>query len=162
MDNPQTTPSTDILTQKNYTIREWLMYFKNIWTRNLTARLIDVNTDTAIKNKNPEEMVMCNDREFRTVKERLELGKISVKEAIAIVNSVNELLALSDEEIAKKYSDDALAVAPDMVEKKEEVTSDAPETRGAIDEGQQPATETPVAAVTPEVVPASEVKPENA
>lgn len=154
MDNPQVTPSTDILTQKNYTMREWLMFYKNIWTRNLVARLVDVNTDIAGKKINAEEMVLCDDKQYRTVSERLELSKISVKKAKEILASINELMALNDVELVGRYSDVALAFTPDPS------ANVGAETEPA-DPKKEEVAQAPVAAVTPEVTPAPEVKPET-
>lgn len=116
-----TMPSFDSMTQKNYSRREWITYYKNVWERNATARLIDVQTDTAKKAVDPEELVDDQSGQNIPVKVRLEMRKMAVAEALEIVKATDALLALSDDELVAKTSDEALKVAEDMMPKEPKV-----------------------------------------
>jgi len=128
-DKAQTMPSIKDLVETNMSPRHWLQYYKNIWTRNLIARTIDVQTDMTMKAKNPEEKVVSEDgSKYIAVKERLESRKILMQDAIDLLASIEVLLAVPENEfVAKFFSKEALAVAPDMIPKKEEPkTGEAP------------------------------------
>lgn len=105
------------LTNKILTPREWLIYYKNIWTRNAVARAIDVNTDQVLKVTTPDAVFLDqNTGQTITVAERLENRKISVQDALDIIAGADRLLATPDEEFEKTYfSAEALKVSPDMI-----------------------------------------------
>lgn len=115
MDPVQTMPSMDALTKKAYAVKEWLMYYKNVWTRNLAARLIDVANDTTLKAKNPDEEVTLPTGHMAPVKQRLEERKLLVQDAVDLLASVEALLALDDDVLAATYGEEALKVADDML-----------------------------------------------
>ena len=110
------------------TLKQWLTFYKNTWTKYLAARLIDVQSDTTLKAINPEEEV---DHEIDgmpvkiPVKKRLELRKIFVQDAVDLLASIDAFLALSEEEITAKSSKEALKVADDMLPKPAPKAGDA-------------------------------------
>ncbi len=137
-----TMPVVDGLCKTTYTAKEWLNYYWNVWNRNLVARTIDVQTDTALKAINPEELVQADDGRQITVKERLELRKILVQDALNLLAGIKILMDIPDADFENKvWSAEALKVAEDMIPKEE--PAPAPEA-------------TPAA--TPEA-PASEERP---
>ena len=107
--------SFEALAKTEYTFADFLRYYKNIWDRNLVARTIDVQTDTILKAANPDEKVQ-HEGQLMLVKERLELRKILVQDALDLIAGIDALAALSPEEYkAKCLSKEALAVAADMI-----------------------------------------------
>jgi len=109
-------PDISSLAANTYTKRQWLNYYKNVWTRNLMARCIDVQTDTTLKAKNPEEMVQTDDQRAVPVKERLEVRKMLVQDALDLIAGIDALLAIEDDKFDEQVlSADALKVAPDMI-----------------------------------------------
>lgn len=123
-DNTPTMPVLAEMIAKDIGVREWLTYYRNVWVRNLAARLIDVRTDVIKKKKDPEEVVEHymfdeNIGQNRTVhipvKERLEMRKILVQDCVDLLEALDELDALSDEELAKTYAVEGLAVDKDML-----------------------------------------------
>lgn len=107
-------PSLDALTHKVYSPKDWLTFYKNIWTRNLVARTIDVQNDMNLKAKNPDEPV-----EFPTpmgvveipVKQRLEHRKMLVADALEVLDVIDTILALGEPEIREAYwTEEALKV----------------------------------------------------
>lgn len=122
-------PSMDALTQKLYTAKEWLTYYRNIWLRNTLARAVDVQVDIKNKETDPEQDVPLASGEIGPVKVRLEERKLAVRDARAFVEALDILLATteSDPEMNSVIGDDALAVAKDMIPKQpEEVTPAEP------------------------------------
>lgn len=115
MEQPASLPTMDTLTKVTYTMRDWLMYYKNIWTRNATARLIDVQCDIATKAKNPEELVDGDDGRPIQVKVRLEMRKMALEQALELIGNIDATLSLNDEQLTALYSPDALKVAADML-----------------------------------------------
>lgn len=110
MDNLQ-----DIVS-KNYTLKECLTFYKNIWMRNTAARLIDVLCDQKAKAVDPEAPVKDHETGLDIpVKFRLEKRKMAVEDAMEIVAAAEELLALSDEDLASKLTPAALSVDKDMM-----------------------------------------------
>lgn len=107
------------LTKREFTPQEFLLYYKNTWIRNAAARTIDVQTDRVKKAADPEEMVE-HEGKIIPVKERLELRKIGVQEALDIVNGADALLKtdLAGKTFAEVFwSADALKVDADMMPK---------------------------------------------
>lgn len=116
MDNPQTMPAMSAVVKETFSRREWLNYYLNIWQRNITARLIDVKSDEILKAINPETLVELDPSQPEVaVKVRLEIRKQLVKDARAIIEATQALLAKSDEELDALTSDEALKVAEDML-----------------------------------------------
>lgn len=114
-------PIEDLI-NSNTTPRQWIQYYKNIWTRNIIAKVIDIQGDIARKAKDPEDQVEHDEMRgaFMAVKERLEMRKAKLLDWKEILDNAEKLLKMSDEEIAKLWSPEALAVAPDMIPKPEE------------------------------------------
>ena len=112
-DATQTMPSMEAMIKNAYSVQDFLNYYRNIWVRNLAARLIDVETDVVAKGINPEEIVQEGNEEM-PVKIRLERRKIYVKDAMGIIAAMDSLIALK-EGVMAKTSDAALAVATDML-----------------------------------------------
>lgn len=101
------------MTQKVFTVREYLTYYKNTWTRHMAARAIDVYTDKVLLDKNGPEFMVEDARTGQNIplKLRLELRKMAVSDAVEIVQAADALLAMSDEEINKNcFSEEALKV----------------------------------------------------
>lgn len=116
MDPIQTMPAHDAMTKAEYTPAEWLTYYKNIWTRNLIARTIDMQSDTLLKASDPKGEVMSDEGRPIPVAARLEHRKILVQDALTLLGAINSLGAIKpDEFIEKFWSKEALAVAPDMI-----------------------------------------------
>ena len=115
MDPMQTLPPLRAMITENFTLSQWLTYYQNIWTRNLAARMIDVETDAALKTEDPEQEVQMDDGRTVAVKVRLEHRKILVADSLALLSKIDALLALSPDDLKKKTSEDALAVAADML-----------------------------------------------
>lgn len=111
----------DILTKKEYSPRDWLIYYKNVWIRNTIARTIDVDTDRALKNVDPETMVdVPENGQVVPVKVRLESRKISVQDGLDIIAAIDRLLASLPEGQtfeSKYWSKEALKVDDDMMPK---------------------------------------------
>lgn len=129
--------SLDLLKDKSLTPVEWLTYYKNLWSKNCIARVIDVKSDKMIKDKDPMTLVTEYDTEFGQptgrevpVRERLETRKMMLRDAIKIHDSIAVLLDdCKNEQIDfndKYMSEKALAVDADMfVEQKGEVDTTA-------------------------------------
>ena len=97
------------------TKKQWLQYYINTWNRNLIARTIDVHTDMVLKSVDPEQQVQSDAGAMVPVKVRLEHRKIAVQDALEIVKAAAALLELSDEDLEKEWSPEALAIAKDML-----------------------------------------------
>lgn len=107
------------LTQRDFTPQEFLLYYKNIWIRNAAARTIDVQTDRVKKAIDPNVMVE-HEGKVIPVKERLELRKIGVQEALDIIAGADALLKtdLAGKTFAEVlWSEEALKVDADMMPK---------------------------------------------
>lgn len=142
-------PSVDALCKNVYTAGDWLNYYWNLWTRNLAARTIDVETDIELKAEDPEQLVDMDTGVQAPVKVRLEHRKILVQDALKLLRAIEKLQALGDE-LPKVWSDEALAVAQDMLEP-ETPAQPAP---AAEQPATEPAAETP--ATPAEAAPAAE------
>lgn len=116
-DNVQTMPNMEYMVKAKLTPKEALNYYRNIWTKNMIARAIDVQCDINSKAKNPNEPVPHEGEGNRevTVKERLEFRKILLQDAVDLLAAIDKLNALSDEELPKFWGTEALAVADDML-----------------------------------------------
>lgn len=110
-------PNLESMVKGKYGVRDWLNYYRNVWTRNLTARLTDVQTDTELKKKTPDETVQGDDGQPLPVKHRLEIRKIAVQDAVNLIGNIDKLLALDDAQLAATYGLEALKVAADMIPK---------------------------------------------
>lgn len=118
MDPVQTMPDVNSLVKNSFEIKDWLKYYENIWKRNLTARLVDIETDLALKATNPDLEVVNDDGAQMPVKARLEHRKILAQDAVNILDKFAKLLALTPGELLTKYNPDALKIADDMLPKK--------------------------------------------
>lgn len=124
--------------------KEWLTYYINIWSRQLIANTIDVQTDSITKAINPDEMVKMDNGsgQMIPVKERLEMRKMNIELSQKVLMGARSLYAMidgkSEEEAAKIlhekfWSKEALEVAPDMLEpeeKKEDKKEEKPAEAG--------------------------------
>ncbi len=154
----QDMPSNNEMLKNDYSMKNWLKYYLNIWTRNLAANIIDINTDVQRCAIDPEEMVEHYVDRVKTlvpVKDRLESRKAGVAVSLEIIASIQSLLPLTDEEIAAKFlSPEFLAPAEEKVEgekiSEEDGGPTAPESTGNA----------PVETTTPEEQPVEE-KPEG-
>jgi hypothetical protein len=111
-------PDISSLCANTYTKKQWLNYYKNVWTRNLMARAIDVQTDATLKAKNPEEIVQTDDQRQVPVKERLEIRKMLVQDALDLIVGIDALLIIAEKDNEFQtlvLSPEALAVAKDMI-----------------------------------------------
>lgn len=117
---------TEQMIKNAYSVRDFLNYYKNSWTRNMTARLIDVQNDTIAKSIDPDMQVQAEDGREVAVKVRLEHRKIVVQDALNLIAAINALLALDDAGLAASYSKDALKIAADMIQKPVETAVAAP------------------------------------
>ena len=162
--------SIDVLSTKSLTDKEWLIYYRNVWMRNVVARTIDVDCDTVLKANNPDEMVQNDNpndfnKQFMPVAERLERRKIALADGIKLIASIDRLLAIENipgtfwTEDALKVSDDMMrATDPNAVPATpvEEAAAAAVATTEATPEA--PVAEAPTPEVTPaEVTPSPEV-----
>jgi hypothetical protein len=112
-------PSLDALTRDLYTPRDWLRYYRNIWTRNVVSYTIDVEYDTALNAKDPETPVPYNSSVGTVdipVKDRLENRKEMLSHALATLAAIATLEALTNEELEARWSDQALQAATITVE----------------------------------------------
>lgn len=119
MEQPTFMPAFDAMTKIDFTPKEWARYYRNTWARNSVAKTIDVENDKQMKAVNPDEIVQNSDGRMMPVKERLENRKIELQDALDIMRHAEALLALSDEELAAKWTPEALKVDEDMMPPKE-------------------------------------------
>lgn len=148
MDPIQSMPNMVELTQKNFTPKEWLTYYKNIWTRNNVARTIDVMTDMVLKAEDPNQIVNSDDGRSIMVKERLEHRKMLVSDGMKLIAAIDKLL--ESEDITKEmWNETFLAVAPDMLPE---------EAKAEVD----PAADKPAEEKTEPAEAKTEEKPEEA
>lgn len=106
----QVMPSFDALTHKNYSPREWLQYYRNIWTRNLMGSMTDVQHDGMLLAADPEALTDGSGQNLipdgkggaraKTIAERIEERKANANRAIGIITSIDALMAKTDEELA--------------------------------------------------------------
>lgn len=108
--DPITLPTANELATQKFTSINWLTYYLNMWTRNVVARTVDVQADQTIKDKDPNEEVEGTGRPIK-VSQRLEERKILLEDALKTVTAIEALLALSEEDLKKKFwSPEALKV----------------------------------------------------
>lgn len=99
-------PSFDALCNTNYSAKQWLQYYRNIWTRNLMGSMCDVQHDSAIlaKDPNAESTEMVADGKGgarpKTFAERVEERKANAERALGIIAAIDQLVALSDTDLA--------------------------------------------------------------
>lgn len=172
--------SIDVLSTKSLTDKEWLIYYRNVWMRNVVARTIDVDCDAVLKANNPDEMVQNDNpndfnKQFLPVAERLERRKIALADGIKLIASIDRLLAI--ENIPGTFwTEDALKVSDDMMRATdpnaapvdtvvEEVAAAAVATTEVTPEagGETSGTEAPTPEATPaEVTPSPEAPSKEA
>jgi len=120
MDPMQTMPDVKDMATTEYSPKNWLLYYKNVWTRNAIARTIDVQTDAILKAADPEQTVLTDEGQPVAVKQRLEQRKIILQDALNLLEGIEALTAIDEKEFtAKCWSKESLAVAEDMIPKKE-------------------------------------------
>jgi len=113
-------PDVKDMATSDYSPRNWLQYYKNIWTRNAVARTIDVQTDAILKAVDPEQVVLTDEGQPVPVKQRLEQRKIILQDALNLLEGIESIVAVEEKEFVTKFwSKEALAVAEDMLPKKE-------------------------------------------
>jgi hypothetical protein len=123
-------------TKNILTPKEYLTWYKNEWTGRLVARTIDLNTDLLTVAVAPGKMVLHDNGagmlQEIPVEDRLEARKQIVRDAIELLKSIDDLLALTPEDYhAKVLSDEALAPRVVVEEVK---AAESPETVPASDE----------------------------
>lgn len=127
----------EILTTKEFNYKDFLTYYINIWKRNLIARCIDVKMDENEKARLGKDEVVELDGKLVTLGERVEKRKMLVQDALDIINAAQELLALTDEELAKRWSSEhGLRIADDMLPvaaKEGDVCYDADNREGRLE-----------------------------
>lgn len=119
-------PSNEHLLKNQYSVRDYLNFFVNMWTRSLAAYLIDVEMDTNLKATDPEFKVSWQFSEmeqpsFISVRDRLEYRKQSVANARKQITTAEALLALKDDELAARYSPEALTPDPEAFKSEQKV-----------------------------------------
>lgn len=119
METPTTLPNATEMATREFTLAEWLTYYRNTWIRHALARTVDVISDEQTKQKDPETMVMhfneLGQPMEMPVKARLEARKILLQDALDIVRVVEKLTASGDNFESTYWSPEALAVAADMM-----------------------------------------------
>lgn len=122
MEPDKAMPSMDAMLTIEYTPRQWLTFYKNVWTRNLMACITDVQADRLLKaanplaetpdlltNENGHPLIGENGKPKRKlVAQRLEERKNGVQNSLDILASLDSLLALSEDDLAKTWADEAL------------------------------------------------------
>lgn len=152
----QLLPSVEEMVTNGYTIRHWLQFYKNVWTRQCAAGAIDIQNDRIRKVINPDEMVM-DGQEAVPVKIRLENRKIALQDGLNVLKAVDALMAFKDEELEEKlFGEENLKVDDDMLPKKEEAAIDA-EPAAEVTPAEEKAEEAAVEP-QPEVEPSAEAK----
>ena len=123
-------PALNDLTKFIFTPKQWVTFYRNVWARNLINKTVDIECDKILKTQDPE-MVVEHKSKMVTIGERLEFRKEALKEMIVIIKGIDVLLETvldNNADFEKKYwSEEALAVAEDMLPKKEEETPATPE-----------------------------------
>ena len=113
-------PTAGEMAKNNFTNKEWLQFYKNVWNRQAVAQAIDVETDKVRKAENPEQTVE-DDGELVTVKVRLENRKIKIQNSLDILSAIATLEKIEDDKFNELvFSKEALKVDEDMLPKKEE------------------------------------------
>lgn len=149
MDQSQTMPPINFMISEKMDVKAWLTYYKNMWTRNQVATMIDIATDIELKAKNPNTMVTSDTDRTLTipVKVRLEDRKVRMEDNLRLLAAVDSMLAMTTEELTKTYmTEEALKVADDV----------AKEMQDEIDEYNRKHGITPEKA--PEEAPTAEVE----
>lgn len=121
-------PSFDAMATINYTLRQWLTYYKNIWMRNLAASITDVAVDSAAVAVDPKAItpslqenmvrdpfgnvvVEGNPKDpqpiFKTYAERLEERKAQAQLANRIIAGIDTLLSKTDDELTALAASDS-------------------------------------------------------
>ena len=120
----------DAMLKNKYTLRDWINFYRNVWNRNLAACLTDVMADTQLLASDPNAVttekvtnavgqIMLGENgevEYKTAKARLEERKLSVQNAVDLLAAIDALDALSDDDLTKAWSPEALAPAPKPVD----------------------------------------------
>lgn len=118
MDNVLSINAVESLTQKKYGPKEWLNYYRNSWQRNVIALTIDVQDDIArtAADKTEDVVYMHPDTQqmqMMPVEKRLEFRKGDLARALATLNAIDTLFVLNDEELASRWTPEALAPTPE-------------------------------------------------
>jgi len=109
-------PPVKDLVESELTVKHWLVYYKNVWTRNLIARTVDLQGDIEMAAKNPTEVVLSDDQtKTQTVTERIENRKMLVQDALNVVQTIGVLLDKANDQavdfLDMFWSEKALAPA---------------------------------------------------
>lgn len=119
-------PSMDAMLTNTYGIRQWLNFYRNVWTRNLAACVIDVQADAALLAVDPNALtgeavknavgqMMLTDKgevEYKRADVRIEDRKQSVQNAVDILSAIDAMESLDDDALAKAWSPEALMPKP--------------------------------------------------
>lgn len=104
----QVMPSFDAMCNTSYEPKQWLQYYRNIWSRNLMGSMTDVQHDSAIVAVNPAALTdgqqdLVPDGKGgarqRTLAERANLRRENAERALGIIASIDQLMALSDADL---------------------------------------------------------------
>lgn len=114
----QVMPSFDAMANTNYSPKQWLQYYRNIWVRNRMGSMCDVMHDGArdpqgITGDNVQDdlgRVQVDDHNNpvkKTYGQRLEERKEQVKRANGIIEAIDKLMALDDADLEKMMASDS-------------------------------------------------------
>lgn len=155
--------SFETLATVSYSPKQFLQYYINLWVRNVIARSIDVLCDEKTKEIEGKDFMVELDGRPMTIGDRVETRKVLVQEAQDIVDAARELMALSDEDLAKRWSTEGLAVAEDMLppaSKAGDVCFDGDNREGRLESDGQGGLVCKVAETVAEAAPAVETTSE--
>jgi hypothetical protein len=115
-DEGQVMPSFDALCTVNYTPKQWLQYYRNIWVRNLMASMTDIAHDSAILAAEPDAVTegrqdLVPDGKGsavqKTMAQRLEERKANARRANQIIAAVDSLAGMTDDELTAAIASDS-------------------------------------------------------
>lgn len=94
-DTQQTIPNLSAMVTQDFTIREWLRYYTNVWNRALVARVCDLQFDLMGNPEEPTEEMVQDARTGqprpKLVKERLQERKAKVSAALDLLKAFKEI-----------------------------------------------------------------------
>lgn len=117
---------TELLVTNKFTKRDWLNHYKNVWMRNSVARTIDLELDKMNAAIDPNIVVtMDGSRETVKVIRRAEMRKMALTDCLELLKAIDILLALSDEELDARWSEEAIKLNPELTPRKYVVKAEA-------------------------------------
>lgn len=101
-DTQQTIPNLSAMVNEDFTIRQWLRYYTNVWNRALVARVCDLQFDLMGNPEEPTEEMVQDARTGqprpKLVKERLQERKAKVSAALDLLKAFKEIATTLDGE----------------------------------------------------------------